>query len=91
MLNLVLMLKGVGNPATGHRETLKPDAHGDSAPGYFSSRLFHVRDNNTHMHFLIDTGSEVSVISPSLLNRQLSPDKLTLTAVNTTPIQTFGK
>ena len=81
-VNLVLMLKGVGNPAT---------LAATGAPSYFSIHLFHVGDNNTHIHFLIDTRSKVSIIPPSLLDRQLSPDKLTLTAVNNTPIQTFGK
>ena len=91
MPNLALMLKGVGNPAAGHRETFKPDARGDRHTRLFLKLPFHVRDNNTHIHFLIDIGSEVSVIPPSLLDCQLSPDKLTLTAVNNTPFQTFGK
>ena len=59
--------------------------------GYPSSRLFHIKDKNTHTHFLIDTGSEVSVIPLSLSDSRPSPDKLILTAVNNTPIQTFGK
>ena len=59
--------------------------------GQAQSRLFYVCDNNTHTHFLIDTGSEVSVLPPSPSDRRHLPDKLTLTAVNDTPIPTFGK
>ena len=58
--------------------------------GYPSSRLFHIKDKNTHTHFLIDTGAEVSVIPLSLSDSRPSPDKLTLTAVSTI-IRTFGK
>ena len=61
------------------------------ATGQPISRLFYVSDNNTYTRFLIDTGSEVSVIPPSPSTRRLPPDKLMLTAVNDTPIPTFGK
>ena len=60
-------------------------------PGHLSSRLFYISDNNTHTRFLIDTGSEVSVIPPTPTDRRHPPDKLTLMAVNDTPIRTFGK
>ena len=46
-----------------------------SAPGPTLSRLFYVRDAHTHLCFLIDTGSEVSVIPPSPLDRKRPPDK----------------
>ena len=59
--------------------------------GRAQSRPFYVCDNNTHTHFLIDTGSEVSVLPPSPSDRRHLPNKLTLTAVNDTPIPTFGK
>ena len=55
------------------------------------SRLFYVSDVHTHTSFLIDTGSEVSAIPPSVSDRQSSPDALTLSAVNNTPIRTYGK
>ena len=61
------------------------------ATGQIPSCLFYVSDNSTHTRFLIDTGSEVSVIPPSRSDRRSPPDKLTLTAVNNTPISTFGK
>ena len=60
-------------------------------PGPPLSRLFFVTDHNTHTRFLVDTGSEVSAIPPSSADRRRSPDKLTLMAVNDTPIRTFGK
>lgn len=61
-----------------------------SSPGPSSSRLFFVSDRTTHTRFLVDTGSEVSVIPPSGTDRHAS-DTLTLTAVNSSPIRTYGK
>ena len=61
------------------------------APGPLLSRLFFVSDRNIHTRFLVDTGSEVSAIPPSSADRRRSPDKLTLMAVNDTPIRTYGK
>ena len=55
------------------------------------SRLFYVRDTHTCTQFLVDTGSEVSIIPPSPSDRRHQPDKLTLMAVNNTPIGTYGK
>ena len=57
----------------------------------FLSRLFYVQDTHTGVRFLVDTGSEVSVISPSHKDRKHLPDKLDLTAINDTPIATYGK
>ena len=57
---------------------------GDSASGH----LFYITDN---IRFLVDTGSEVSVIPPSASDRNHVPDTLSLTAVNNTPIPTYGK
>ena len=39
----------------------------------------------------MDTGSEVSVIPPTPADRRRQLDKFTLTAVNNTPICTYGK
>ncbi len=55
------------------------------------SRLFFVSDAHTNTRFLVDTGSEVSVIPPNPTDRRRSPDSLTLMAVNDTPIRTYGK
>ena len=60
-------------------------------PGPPHSRLFYVSDRTTHTRFLVDTGSEVSAIPPSLADRQRTPDNLTLMAVNDTSIRTYGK
>lgn len=43
------------------------------------------------MHFLVDTGSEVSVIPPSTADRKRPRSKLALMAVNDTPIATYGQ
>ena len=45
----------------------------------------------THTRFLIDTGSEVSVIPPTPADRRRSTDPRTLTAVNNTSIRTYGQ
>ena len=55
------------------------------------SRLFFVSDAHTNTRFLVDTGSEVSVIPPTPTDRRSSPESLTLMAVNNTPIRTYGK
>ena len=62
-----------------------------SVAGPTHSRLFYVTDKVTGTRFLVDTGSEVSVIPPSLSDRRHPPDKFTLTAVNNTSISTYGK
>lgn len=49
-------------------ETLRPAASGDKRRWPTSQSPFYVRDSNSHTRFLVDTGSEVSVIPPSLLN-----------------------
>ena len=59
--------------------------------GQHFSCLFDVSDTNTHTRFLVDTGSEVSVIPPMPADHRHQLDKLTLTAVNNTPICTYGK
>ncbi len=48
-------------------------------------------DAHTHTQFLVDTGSEVSAIPPTLADRRRTPDPLTLMAVNDTPINTYGR
>ena len=62
-----------------------------NAPGQCHSCLFFIKDLHTHTRFLVDTGSEVSVVPPSLTAHKHPPDKLTVAAVNDTPIRTYGK
>ena len=59
--------------------------------GRLQSRLFYVSDYSTNTKFLVDTGSEVSVIPPTPADHRRSPDPLTLIAVNNTAIRTYGK
>ena len=64
-----------------------------STTGLQSSRLFFIKERVTGMHFLVDTGAEVSVIPRSFTagTPQSSPQPgLTLQAVNHSPIMTFG-
>ena len=60
------------------------------ATGLSPSRLFHIFDQSTRLRFLVDTGAEVSIISPSKSDRQNQQETLILQAVNGTPIATFG-
>ena len=60
------------------------------ATGSTPSRLFYVRDAHTNTSFLVDTGSEVSVIPPTVSDRNHSHPRM-LHAVNNTPIRTYGQ
>lgn len=62
-----------------------------SVAGPSPSRLFHVKDHTTSTQFLVDTGSKVCVILPSASDHKHVYAKLTLTAVNNTPITTYGQ
>ena len=53
-------------------------------------RLFYITDQSSGTRFLVDTGSEVSVILPRAGDRKCTMDSLTLQAVNNTPIPTYG-
>uniref|UniRef100_A0A1X7V754 Peptidase A2 domain-containing protein n=1 Tax=Amphimedon queenslandica TaxID=400682 RepID=A0A1X7V754_AMPQE len=55
-----------------------------------SSRLCNIYDPSTALRFLVDTGAEVSVITPSSLDKQCL-QKLTLQAANNSSIATYGK
>ena len=63
-------------------------ATGVASPNF--SRLFYVKDQNSRTQFLVDAGSEVSVLPPSTVSQKCSIDSLTLMAVNDTPIHMFG-
>ena len=54
------------------------------------SHLFYVTDRSCGLRFLVDTGAEVSVIPPSSTERRHPHENLTLQAINSTPIATYG-
>ena len=54
-------------------------------------RTFYVRDHTTGIHFLVDTGAEVSVIPVKLVREKRTPTTIQLQAVNHSPIPTFGE
>ena len=58
-----------------------------STTGQLPSRLFYINDSTTWHCFLVDTGTEVSVVLPSKTERKRQPD-LSLQATNSTPIAT---
>ena len=53
------------------------------------SRLFYLTDKSNALHFLVDTGAEVSMIPPNVKDFN-HPSTLTLQAVNNSAIPTFG-
>ena len=55
-----------------------------------SSRLFYISDRCTGFQFLVDTGTEVSLVPPSRTERMHRQDYPSLQAVNGTSIPTFG-
>ena len=55
-----------------------------------TSRLFLIHDPSTSHRFLVDTGAEVSVITPSASDKQ-HQQELTLQAANSTSITTYGQ
>ena len=61
-----------------------------SVPGQNPSRLFYITDRPTGLRFLVDTGAQVSVVSPTPAQRKHQQDGFHLQAVNNTPIATYG-
>ncbi len=53
-------------------------------------RLFYVYDKSTALHFLVDTGAQVSIVPPSSAERSAGPGELRLQAINGSNIPTFG-
>ena len=56
-------------------------------PGRKSARL-HLKDQNSGLTFLIDTGADVSVV-PRPKDWEIKPSSFTLFAANMTPIHTY--
>ena len=54
-----------------------------------NSALLHVFDSNTSKYFLVDTGSELSILPPDLA-KATRPNHQPLIAANGSPIKTFG-
>lgn len=74
------------------RETAKPDLVAASTAGTrtLSSRLFYVKDRNSGLRFLVDTGAEVSLLPASAYNRNNQPIGLSFQAANNMTIPTYG-
>ncbi|BHF72123.1 hypothetical protein SprV_0401518700 [Sparganum proliferum] len=53
-------------------------------------RTFYVHDTRSGRRFLVDTGAQLSVITPTPTDRRSPNPGLFLQAVNTSPITTFG-
>ena len=55
-----------------------------------SSSLFYVRDSISNMHFLVDTGAEVSIIPPTHMDRSRPYITFSLQAVDGSQIITYS-
>ncbi|BHF62781.1 hypothetical protein SprV_0200576700 [Sparganum proliferum] len=55
-----------------------------------SGRTFYVCDKVTRRRFLVDTGAQTSVVSPTPVDRRCPSPGLHLQAANCSPISTFG-
>ena len=53
-----------------------------SVTGQQPNHLFYVTDSHTGLHFLVDTGAEISVIPPSASDCEHHKDSFSLLAVN---------
>ena len=69
-----------------HNQQLATSQSGDQQP----SRLFFISNKNTGTRFLVDTGAEVSVLPPAVINKR-KPSAFALQAVNKSPISTYGE
>ena len=74
------------SPTVGKRES-RPTVNNLSAGSQGS--LLYVLDEATQIHFLVDTGSEVSVIPPTSADPK-TPNNQALVAAKSTPIHSFG-
>ena len=59
-------------------------------PGLVPSRLFYVCDHICGLRFFVDTGAEVSILPPSHAECKCPHAKLTMQAINGSPIATYG-
>ena len=70
----------------------QPGLRATTRAGSKNGRLFYIHDRISGKRFLVDTGAEVSIITPSAVDRhQHARSELTLEAVNKSPIPTFGE
>ncbi|XP_018653579.1 hypothetical protein Smp_173950 [Schistosoma mansoni] len=59
--------------------------------GRQNSRLFYVRDRNSGLNFLVDTGAALSIIPQNKTEISRKTSSITLQAANKTKIATFGQ
>ena len=60
-------------------------------PGLTASRLLHMHDHTTHLTFLVDSGTAVSVLPPTAADRKSPQPHFQLQAANGSKIRTFGR
>ena len=59
--------------------------------GSTTSRLFYIREPNTKLKFLVDTGAVISLLPASSANKKWEDPALTLQAANGSRIKTYGR
>ncbi|KAK4467509.1 hypothetical protein MN116_000301 [Schistosoma mekongi] len=85
-------------PCTWPKQTLKnmekqitPLQVTTTDAGCLNSRLFYVRDKNSGLNFLVDTGAALSIIPKNKTELGRETSSVTLQAANKTKIATFGQ
>ena len=58
--------------------------------GLFTSCLSYIVDHSSGLHFLTDTGTEISVVPPTCAEKKHQQTNLLLQAVNNTLLQLSG-
>ena len=63
------------------------------APGFWmvEHQLVHIMDKSSGYQFLVDTGAEVSILSPSHMDCKHRDDGCNLLTVNSSAIATYGE
>ncbi|ROT83868.1 gag-pol polyprotein [Penaeus vannamei] len=77
-------------PSPPRKEWRKPRKLGAPVFRGPRRRLLYVRDASSSLHFLVDTGAEVSLL-PATHRDKRFPSSRTLEATNTSPINTYGE
>ena len=66
------------------------EVNATNLPDGRSSRILYIKDRNSRLRFMIDTGADVSAIPPSQEERRRINSSFSLQAVNHSSIATFG-
>lgn len=78
------------NPEGGKRRPQQREKAASAVGDTSSNRLSYIKDRNSNVSFLVDTGAQISVIPPRPTFSK-TKSSVTLRAANGTHIQTYGQ